>query len=229
MMVILDRKVESGLWNFVGLHVAYDFHFASPIELTIFTDFVVRYAIQRHSPAFSTTIREHRDTIYWQRKRASVCAVFYADKPNRLTGDIYCGHLEIRLRRRITLRRFGIERPSDVSHTDFAEIFRRTIQFLSVNELGLQNAINRRAIARNIPASKAPTAALALHVGSYAAGRTGGPSAVAARAVCNSWLIPIRQVLTPFDVKMVPVASDKCADVARIQTSPFTLFVESPK
>jgi hypothetical protein len=59
-------------------------------------------------------MREVGETLYWARRQARRNLVFYADKPNRITGELDCSHLELRLKGADVIRKQKIASPKDL-------------------------------------------------------------------------------------------------------------------
>ena len=56
-----------------------------------------------------SVMKEIGETVYWERAHKARNLVLYSDKPNKITGELDCCHLELRFTRAKVVKRHGLD------------------------------------------------------------------------------------------------------------------------
>jgi hypothetical protein len=88
-------------------------------------------------------------TIYWRswKKRLRSNLVLYSDRINRVTGELYCVHLELRLERAANIRHHGIKRVIDLLAINPCELFARHLVWSTAGERYVERVVRQNADA----------------------------------------------------------------------------------
>jgi hypothetical protein len=84
--------------------VALDMQGANPGELRAF---LVTHSMLRWRRR--SVMKEIGETVYWERVHKARNLVLYSDKPNKITGELDCCHLELRFTRAKVVKRHGLD------------------------------------------------------------------------------------------------------------------------
>jgi hypothetical protein len=84
--------------------VALDMQGANPGELRAF---LVTHSMLRWRRR--AAMKEIGETVYWERVHKARNLVLYGDKPNKITGELDCCHLELRFSRAKVVKRHGLD------------------------------------------------------------------------------------------------------------------------
>jgi len=88
---------------------------------------------------------EKGETIYWEPlrrgKRCRRNLVVYSDKINRVTGEVDCTHLELRLMRAYLIRKQGIHRLTDLFQLDPSKLFAHHIAWTNAADVYVQKVL----------------------------------------------------------------------------------------
>jgi hypothetical protein len=88
-------------------------------------------------------------TVYWRswKKRWRCNLVLYSDKPNRITGEVDCVHLELRLARATTIRQHGIHRIADLLTLNPQQLFARHLVWSDFADRYVEKIVRKNADA----------------------------------------------------------------------------------
>lgn len=104
-------------------------------------------------------------TLYWiqqkaRKRRSSRDIAFYSDRPSKLTGELDCIHLELRLQNASAIKREGIERAIDLIDLDPQALFAKHIRLVSFDaQERKQNAIRQTVKADRLTRRSKTTSA----------------------------------------------------------------------
>jgi hypothetical protein len=114
---------------------ALDWTFDNQTECDRADELVARHYIKQHHGKQRSHIYE--GTYYSSRWRVANEFVGYADKPSRVTGEVYCKHNEWRLTGLQALRRSGIGSVKDLLSWDHRQFWRRRLLLRTVDNVKL--------------------------------------------------------------------------------------------
>jgi len=119
------------------LELALDWSFDHVDERDEAHDFVCKYHVKRWHG--DQKIKFVKGTRYTGERQTANKLVSYADLPSRMTGEVYCVHLEWRLNGVQALRRAGIETVSELLKLDAHEFWKKRL---------IMRAVDCRALGR---------------------------------------------------------------------------------
>jgi hypothetical protein len=131
-----DKKLLRNLtkldWKFKlhRLDIAYDFIAASITDAGSVTERLKSSIVLKYARSLPF---QYQTVTYWAKPSASRNLVLYSDRPSRKSG-LPCAHLELRLIRTATLRRFGLNELEDVLTLDPVEILNRCALLVELDD-----------------------------------------------------------------------------------------------
>jgi len=110
------------------------------------TQIIRDHVLLRHRRA--GLMRQDEHTLGWNNqsdrgRQVGKNLVLYDDKPSKETGEVYCTHLELRLRKARLLRSNGIETIQDLRSIDPQKLFDRNVRLTAFNQEDKEAYINR--------------------------------------------------------------------------------------
>jgi hypothetical protein len=130
--------------NYVEL--ALDWIFDDKVGRDEADELVARYHVKKYHR--DPRIRFFKRTRYTDRRSAPNNFVMYGDKPCRTTGELYCLHLEWRMRRHQNLKRIGIVNVADLLKLDHRAFWEKRLLLATfdLRKLGRMHRNNVRGI-----------------------------------------------------------------------------------
>jgi hypothetical protein len=140
-VLILDDYVQRYNGKIVRLDVANDLY---PDSLITCRTWLKHHLVLKYRRSRDMLQRAH--TTYWvnHRRRSAPArnVALYCDQPSKVNGRP-CVHLELKLRKARTIRRFGINRVSDLLHVNPAELTQRLVKLVEPRVEGVPAQKNR--------------------------------------------------------------------------------------
>jgi hypothetical protein len=148
------QRVERVAQRYGGIlcrvDVAVDMQMPSAADAKELNDWIVRHAVLRWRRKGPMDDYENGGVGWVQRKgkrRYPRNIVIYADKPNRITGDDNCVHMELRFLNAASLKRQGIRNVSDLTHINPNILFAKHVKWSNAGDNYVSNAMRKAVTA----------------------------------------------------------------------------------
>ena len=136
------HSIGNGLINYVEFALDWTFNYEDERDAAwIFTDRHIIKRWHRHSQG----IRYVKGTRYTAGRHGNSNLVGYADKPSRITGELYCLHIEYRMRLR-ALRRIGISSAKDLLNYDHHQFWTQRLLLRAIDLVRFGRRYNRQIL-----------------------------------------------------------------------------------
>lgn len=94
-------------------------------------------------------------TRYWRPRASARNLVVYPDRHSKITGEVHCLHVEMRLLGAEAVRRAGIGAIADITNFDHRAFWRRHLRLVDIDREKLSLAVRRTRCRKSAPADRA--------------------------------------------------------------------------
>jgi hypothetical protein len=133
---VLDDYQQKHRGVLCRVDIAFDFSPRPHVEANALIEWINQHVLLRWRRPVN--MLDVEATLYWTRqsdrdRRSNRDIAFYSHRPSKMTGELDCIHLELRLQNASAIKREKIERSTDLIDLDPQALFRKHIRLVSYN------------------------------------------------------------------------------------------------
>ena len=139
------HSIGNVLINYVEFALDWTFNYEDECDAA--WTFIDRHIIKRwHRDSQGIRYVKRKVTRYTAGRHETANLVSYADKPSRITGELYCVHIEFRYTRQRTLQRIGISSAKDLLNYDHHRFWKQRLLLRAIDLDRFGRRYNRQVL-----------------------------------------------------------------------------------